>query len=137
MAEIGEVVVALRIFGDELDPPEISTLLGATPTAVRKKGDIRTVSSGQRVVARTGLWEFKAGRRSPGDLDTQVGHLFSLLSPDLTAWQHLAERYECRVDCGLFMRERNESGELRPETLALLVARGVVLTFDIYDPIPD
>jgi hypothetical protein len=136
LAGIGRTVVTLRLFGDDLEPTEISALLCAKPTTSGRKGDVRTLSSGREIVSRTGSWRLEVEDRVPGDLDSQLVELFSLLTPELSVWQELSRRYRCDVFCGLFMTERNEGEELSPRTMMLLGDRGLTLGLDIYDPSP-
>jgi Domain of unknown function (DUF4279) len=133
LAVIGKTVVALRIFGDDLDPAEITQLLGAEPSASARRGDVRTTSSGKDVVSRTGSWRLSVKDSTPGDLNGQLLDLLSGLTPDLWVWLELKRRYKCDVFCGLFLDGANEGEELEAETLAALGARGLVLGLDIYD----
>lgn len=133
LAVIGKTVVALRVFGDHLDPTEITQLLGAEPSAVARKGDVRTTSSGASVVSRAGSWRLSVEDRTPGDLNGQLLELFSMLTPDLSVWQELRRRYKCDVFCGLFLDGANEGEQLDAEALSALGARGLALGLDIYD----
>lgn len=133
MAVVGKTVVTLRLFGDDLDPAEVTQLLGAEPTAFGRKGDVRTIASGRTVTSRSGSWRLSAEDCSPGDLNGQLQELFSRLTQDLTVWQELKRRYECDVFCGLFLHGGNEGEELQPETLSMLGVRGLALGLDIYD----
>ena len=133
LAGIGKTVVALRVFGDDLDPAEVTRLLGAEPTAFGRKGDVRALPSGRDVVSRTGSWRLSVEDRSPGDLNGQLLELFSMLTPDLSVWQELRHRYKCDVFCGLFLDGANEGEQLEAETLSGLGSRGLALGLDIYD----
>ncbi|WP_082173226.1 DUF4279 domain-containing protein [Methylobacterium platani] len=95
MPELARVTVALRIFGDGLDPDEITRLLGIEPTGLARKGDVHHTASGREVVARSGFWRLNAG--VPGSLNTQIGALLTKLTSDPTIWRELTERYECDV----------------------------------------
>jgi Domain of unknown function (DUF4279) len=136
LSSLWKTVVTLRFFGDDLEPSEISTLLATEPTASERKGDVRTSSPGMEIVARTGSWRLSVDDRSPGDLDAQLGQLFSRLTPDLSVWEGLAQRFQSDVFCGLFMETSNDGEKLKPETLASLGSRGLSLSLDIYDPTP-
>jgi hypothetical protein len=136
LAVIARTVVTLRLFGDDLDPAEVSALLKAEPTAASRKGDVRISSSGREVISRTGSWRLNLEDRRPGDLNGQLEELFSQLNPDLSVWECLSHRFQCDVFCGLFMEESNEGEELLATTLVALGARGLKLALDIYDPSP-
>ncbi|GJE40986.1 DUF4279 domain-containing protein [Methylobacterium soli] len=123
-------MVALRIFGDPLDPDEITQRLGIEPTGWARKGDTRRTASGRDVVAWSGSWRLDAG--IPGDLNTQIGALLTRLPSDPSLWRELSHRYQCDVFCGLFLREGNEGTELQPQILSMLGERGLPLGLDIY-----
>lgn len=130
MPELARITVGLRIFGDALDPAEITHLLGIEPTGCARKGDIYRTASGREMVARSGSWRFDAD--VPGNLSTQIGALLSTLPSDPTIWRELTEHYECDVFCGLFMQDGNEGTELLPEVMSVLSVRGLRLCLDVY-----
>ncbi len=132
MAAVSKTRASLRIFGDDLDPDEISALLGAPPTLSGKKGEVRVDARGVERTARTGRWLLQVTRRQPGDLDGQLVELLSPLTPDTGVWRSLVARFKADIFCGLFMDEGNEGLELRPETLEMIGSRGLSLGFDIY-----
>ncbi len=124
------------MFGEDLNPDEVTGLLGAAPTASARKGDMRRTGAGRGAVVRCGSWRLQADDASPGDLDAQVGALLATLTDDLAVWRDLSRRYRCDVFCGLFMRDGNEGAALEPGTLARLGERGLRLDLDVYGP-PD
>lgn len=131
MAALAETIVCLRIFGDDLDPDEMTNLLGCSPTASARKGDIRDKGFKER----TGRWQLEADVRVPGDISSQIKELFANLVCDIEVWESIKKRYQCDIFCGLFMNEGNEGLELDPSTLLMLGSRGLQLGFDIYRPI--
>ena len=130
MPELPRTTVGLRIFGDALDPADITRLLGVEPTGCARKGDTHRTASGREVVARSGSWRLDAG--VPGDLGTQIGALLDALPGDPSVWRELTGRYECDVFCGLFLRDGNEGTELSPQVMSRLGERGLRLGLDIY-----
>lgn len=133
MANIGRTAVALRILGEDLDPDEISRLLGGAPSTALRKGDLRQSPSGD-VVQRVGMWRLRCEDRSPGDLDCQIQDILARLTDDLDVWRDIARRYRCDVFCGVFMEAGNEGATLDSTTLDLLSDRGLRLALDIYGP---
>ncbi len=131
MAELSKTAASLRIWGDDLDPDEVTQLLGRKPSWARRKGEIVQAASGEQV-SSTGGWSVKADRRTPGDLDLQVSELLAGTTDDLAAWRRLAVHYRVDLFCGLFMREGNEGITISPETLQKLGERGIALGLDIY-----
>jgi hypothetical protein len=136
MAGIGDTRLILRFFGDDLDPAELTKLLGEAPTQSWVKGEARHSTSRHRV-QKTGAWLFSVPDREPGDLDGQLNELFSKLTDDIETWRALTSRFDGNCFCGLFMRECNEGFDLDLKTIEALAARGLRIGFDIYDPADD
>ena len=124
---------SIGFYGDDLDPSEITRRLGCEPTIGVAKGGAWTTSMGAEKLARTGSWRLVARRRSPADLDAQIGQLLSDMNDDLEAWESLAGRFRGRVFCGLFLASGNDGLTLRPETLLMIGQRGLLLDLDIYE----
>jgi hypothetical protein len=132
MGVLHKSAASIGFYGDDLDPAEITTALGAEPTVgVRKGGEWRTRSGTEKISPR-GAWRMEAERREPGDLDGQINDLLDSLSNDLPAWRSFSQRYRGRVFCGVFLASGNEGLTLRSETLARLGERDLLIDFDIY-----
>jgi hypothetical protein len=132
MAALARSVVTLRIGGDDLNPSELSQLLGATPTFACIKGEPRKL--GGKSIARTGQWNLDATNTEPADLDAQVNEILAKLPSDLDVWRMLCARFAIDLFCGWFMNESNEGLEISAETLSALGDRGVKLGIDLYAP---
>jgi hypothetical protein len=134
LAQIHGSVATLRIVGDDLIPSEISALLGCNPSSEQRKGQIIVgEKTGQKRVARIGMWRLYAIDCEPENLDEQILELLGKLSNDLTVWQSLSEKFEIDLFCGLFMEKSNEGMEISPSQLKMLGERGINLSLDIYD----
>jgi hypothetical protein len=133
MAVLHRAVAALRVIGDDLDPDEVSQLLGAQPSRSERQGEVLR-RSGHVRTARTGMWTLDAPVTEPHDFNRQVATLLRALTPDLGTWQRLAARYRVDLFCGWFMREDNEGVCVAPETLLALGSRHIKLGLDIYGP---
>jgi len=127
----------LRFFGDDLEPGEITRLLGADPDRSERRGDERVGKSGHVYVAKRGNWRLRATRREPEALEEQVTELLGRLTQDLSVWAALGARFEIDLFCGIFMGTGNDELVLSPQTLAALGARGIQLHLDIYDASED
>jgi hypothetical protein len=134
MASVQRSVATLRISGDDLNPAEISRLLGCDPSEAQTKGE-RLVGrvTGYVRIARTGMWRLCAADREPQDLDGQIDELLSKLTDELTVWGSIAEKFRLDLFCGLFMQESNEGLSISPDSLAALGLRHIELGLDIYD----
>jgi hypothetical protein len=137
MGELHRPVVCLRLFGDDLDPDEVTAGLGTVPTVSARKGDIRTTSTGVEIVAPKGSWRLEVNDSRPNGLDGQIVQLLEMLTDDMSIWHDLTSRFDTDLSCGLFMQERNEGFALASKTLANLGSRGLDLDFAIYGPIGD
>jgi hypothetical protein len=136
MAQLHRSVAALRISGEELDPAEITDLLGCAPTAGQRKGDVLTGGvAGRSRIAKFGMWSLEASAQEPGSLDTQITELLGRLTPSLEVWSSISQRYDVDLFCGFFMHATNEGLEVSAESLAALGRRGIVLGIDMYAPI--
>jgi len=134
MAELHRSVATLRISGDDLDPAEITQLLGHTPTHAQRKGETLTSSSGQTRIAGFGAWRLEATDRAPQNLNGQIAEVLDQLTPSLDVWRAIAAKYRIDLFCGLFMNVTNEGLELSPDSLRALGERGIELGLDIYAP---
>jgi len=137
MAKLWKSHCALRIMGDDLDPDEITQLLGKVPTKAERKGDRTDYPSGRSKIARGGMWRIIAAGREPGDLDAQVAEILAGTTEDLSVWRALSRRFEVQLFVGLFLEVGNEGLYVSRETTALLGARSIAVDFDIYDGCDD
>ncbi|MEL7151200.1 MAG: DUF4279 domain-containing protein [Pseudomonadota bacterium] len=138
MAVLSGSAASLRFFGDDLDPDELTRLLGCQPTKSERKGEeIVGKVTGNNRTARSGGWRLRAERREPGDFDAQISEILDQLTNDRSIWQNLTSRFQADVFCGLFMEEGNEGISLSNETLRRLAERGLTIDFDIYDSSDD
>jgi hypothetical protein len=130
---VDRVTVSLRVFGDELNPEEVSRLLGCQPTKCRVKGEvIAGRHSGLRREARTGSWVLDSDDARSVRLDEQIVNLLARVTRDLAAWEEITERYKADLFCGLFLEEENRACRLSAEVLHRLAERGLSIGFDIY-----
>jgi hypothetical protein len=118
--------------GDDLDPDEITTLLGRSPSFAQLRGEKLVSKHGTERIARRGMWRLCANDRSPGDLDGQIHELLGQLTADLSVWMSLCEKYEMDLFCGLFMNGANEGLAISPTSLEQLGSRGIEMGLDIY-----
>jgi len=131
-------VVALRIFGDDLVPSEVTRLLGCEPTAAYAKGDTRIgLRTGKGYIEKSGSWRLNAMDRQPADIPSQIEEIFSKLTQDAAVWNQLKSTYTLDFFCGLFMGSSNDMLEFSPDLLGKLSERGIILALDIYGPVDD
>ncbi|AXQ31414.1 DUF4279 domain-containing protein [Solimonas sp. K1W22B-7] len=134
MTRLARSMLGLRIFGDDLDPDEVTALLGCRPTKAFRKGDLSHAKSERSVPRVTGRWSLNAEPRTPEDFDGQIADIFSNLTDDLTVWAKLGQRFRIDLFCGGFMGDSNEGFSLSVQSLRTLADRGVEFGLDLYAP---
>lgn len=135
MAATDAPIFGLRIFGDSLEPAEITALLGREPTRSFSKGDRNVGANGKEYAPRrTGMWLLEASK-GPQGVEGCILGLLAELPQDLSVWAALSTRFELILSVGLFMDETNEEFALPCAVLEALGRRGISINFDIYAPI--
>lgn len=127
---------SIRIFGERLDPTEITTLLGTEPSAAYRKGEPFSATQGSRLRPKSS-WHLYIADAEPGDLDTQILKLLSRTTDDPLIWRDINARFRADVFVGLFMGTTNDMLALEPATLAAASRRGLAIVFDVYSPCPE
>jgi len=84
MGELSESAACLRLFGDDLIPDDITTLLGHEPMGSDIKGELsKTLLPRKQVLlSKTGSWRLSFERRRPADLNGQIEEIIELLTDD-------------------------------------------------------
>jgi hypothetical protein len=135
MAAIARARVSLRVFGDTLEPEEVSALLGRPASREHRKGDkIRGNGSG---VEPTGAWILDSPLPEKAEVEDHVETLLGSLSNDMDEWSSLSDRFSATMHCGLFLDQYNEGFELSSRVAQAVAERGLVIAFDIYSGDPD
>jgi Domain of unknown function (DUF4279) len=129
--EIDEVSVSLRVVAPDLEPSDVTALLGVEPTFAARKGDRRR-SGSTEVVQRTGIWIFALPESREWELANAIRTLLARLPEELLVWERLRAQAETDVFCGLHLDRWNRGVELPPELLRQLADRRLSLGLDIY-----
>ena len=110
MADLGWTDASVSVLGDDLDPDEISALMGWAPSRAERKGQVLFVGGPGKPsrMAHRGLWRLQAAERQPGDLEAQIWELLAILPQDLTLWHGLAARACGAVSGGDVLRRVHE-----------------------------
>lgn len=131
MAAIARVRVCLRIFGDGLEPEEVSALLGHEPSRSHRKGD--PVRGGPRGrVEPTGTWILDSDLSEKAEIEEHVESLLSKVTHDEDEWSSLTDQFSASILCSVFLDLYNEGFEISPRLSQALAERGLVIAFDIY-----
>jgi hypothetical protein len=137
MAEAAVLAVSITVFGEAVDPDEISEALGASPDRAHRIGEaVSTESSAKR---RTGLWSISTHGSLPdgSPLSDHVTALFGRVTTDVAVWQGLADRHSTRLFIGWFMGDGNEALRVEVAVLDELARRSLHLDIDVYAPSSD
>lgn len=132
MARLYRSAASLRILGDDLDPKEITKLIGKAPSRAMKKGDQFLVREGHSIASNTGVWSIHADEKMPGDLNIQISEILEGTTHEINVWLELSRRFKVEFFCGLFLENGNEGLEISSDTMKILGSRGIALDFDIY-----
>lgn len=122
-----ETSACLRFFGDDLDPDELTSLLGGEATTKARKGEMKP---GGRI-HKTGSWLLESGFAAGDNLDAQICGILESLNPDASVWRHLAARFHSDMFCGVWLIGK-PGIELQPAAMKMLGDRGLPLELDIY-----
>ena len=126
--EPDEVGLALCIYGEALEPGELSAQLACEPTHAHRKGDSEGARSRQ---FPTGAWILEIRNLEPFDLDEMFESLFSRLPNDAELWSSLAERFKLRIHLAV----HTDAGfqlHLSLKTMQLAAARHAEILLDVY-----
>jgi hypothetical protein len=137
LSQIHHSTACLRLFGENLDPDEITQTLGCIPTVAQRTGEVIRYQSGCERVVKCGNWRLDAATAEPENINGQVRWLLSQVESDPEVWKALVRRFDVDIFCGLFMQESNEGMSLAPDVMALLGERGIHLALDIYNASDD
>ena len=129
--QIDRVSVMLRVFGNDVDPAEITSLLDCAPSFSLRKGEVDPTGRYRRV-ATTGSWLLKGGQPPTDGLESQVLALLGRLTSDSGVWLGLTQRFAVDIFCGLFLDGDNRGFALSPKVLNELCRRHLLIDFDIY-----
>ncbi|MFZ1103432.1 MAG: DUF4279 domain-containing protein [Hyphomicrobiaceae bacterium] len=124
---VGEVGVTLAIYGEELDPEEITRTLGVAPTKAHRRGE--------RPKRRSGKWLGpprleERGFNEPSE--AVIDRVLRKLPEGPAVWRELGARYDIQLRFGIHMTGWNQGMGITSEQVVRLAQIGAKLEFDIY-----
>jgi hypothetical protein len=131
---IDESGATLVVLGEELDPDEVTALLGVQPTHAFRQGDRPGPRSPP---SRHGGWMLEVRGQAPDGPEVQLRKLLMQLPTSDAIWRELRERYRVNVSFGLHMEAWNRGFTLDPVDLGRIGRMGVPMGFDIYADLED
>jgi hypothetical protein len=126
---VDETRVTLALYGEALDPAEITRTLGCSPTHSFTKGFIRSERS---TPMPHGAWFLTLEGKTPLGPDQLIASLLRKFSLAREAWLDLAQHYDLQLRVAVHLDNWNRAFSLSRETLAEVELIGARLEFDIY-----
>jgi hypothetical protein len=130
--------ITLRIVGYDLDPDQISAMLGCPPTKAERAGVPISMAGGHTRIPKRGRWFLQIDSRDCGqneDVENGIRTLLTRLPSSPNLWSSLTKTYAVDIFCGLFLSKTNRGFSLAADLSTLLSDRGIDIGFDIYfDP---
>jgi len=120
----------LRVFGNALDPGEITRLLGQVPTSSYRTGD--PVSPRVTSRRKMGMWRLESSLSRTEPLSHHVTELLVGLPSDSTIWSEIHKRFSADVYCAVNVSVPNSGMGLTSEALEALAMRKLSVEFDFY-----
>jgi hypothetical protein len=133
IAEVGGLIdetrVTLGVHGDDLDPDEVTRLLGCAPSCSHRRGDPRprNIPPWPR-----GAWVLSVEGKAPVEPDHLISAVLDRLPVDPAVWESLRSRFDVRLGFGLFQDAWNRGFGLSSQVLRRVAEMGLGLDFDIY-----
>jgi Domain of unknown function (DUF4279) len=130
---VDEVRVTLALYGDDLDPVEISNLLGCGPTSSHRRGETRIGNKTDHVtVYKQGAWFLSVEGRAPRTADALTTELLEKVSSDDSVWSALGHRFDVQMRYGIFLEAWNRGFGLSRDVVRRVAGLGASLEFDVY-----
>lgn len=127
---LDETSIALRVFGDDLEPDTVTAQLGVQPTSHCRKGDVFRGKRYDRI-EKTGRWLLRRPH-VVDDVNVIIQRLLHDLPESPEIWRELYSRFRVDLFLGVWLRDWNRGFSLTSETLKLLADRKLEIGFDIY-----
>jgi hypothetical protein len=126
---VDESSATLAVYGDVLDPVEITALLGVGPTESFARGYRRGPRSPP---FKHGGWFLTVEGAAPSGPDELLKALLLRLPGETAIWERLKERYSVHIRIGIHSQEWNRGFSLSSATVARVASLGVRMEFDLY-----
>lgn len=138
VADPGSLVASITVFGESVDPDEITGLVGAPPDRSHRVGDLVSPNRNSVSTHRRGLWSISTEGRldASAHLSDHIRDLLERVTGDAGVWSVLAARHSTRVFVGWFMHRGNEGAHVESDVLMELGRLSLQLDFDLYSAPP-
>lgn len=120
---------SLCFYAEDLDPDEITKILGVNATRSIKRGDRRNSVAKPY---KKGAWIYRVEGNAPSGPNEHLINLLNSFSVKTEIWEQLRKKYECRISIGIHIYGWNRGFTLSPKALTQVNNTGIELDFDIY-----
>jgi Domain of unknown function (DUF4279) len=136
--EIAWFVMSLHVTADNLNPAEVTEILGVQPSRQQTGGAPISPREGAPA-ARFGRWSLRmeAAETDEWDVNEAIKELLAQLPSEMDKWKKLAACGSIQLSLGLSMTCENQEFVLAPALLRFLGEREISVWFDIYGPDTD
>ncbi len=129
---VDETCVTLAVYGDALDPEEVSRRLGSAPTWAFRKGETRRQNGREGRPMKHRARFLTVEGVAPVGVDELTTQLLGRFSKDEQFWKELCRDYVVQIRVGIFTGGWNRGFDVRPETTKLVALTGATWGFDLY-----
>lgn len=126
---VDEARVTLAIYGERLEPDDITDALGISPTSSHLMGERRSAAG--RPFAK-GAWLFTVEGGEADGPEEVTERLLRRVPDDEDLWRDLAARYDVQLRYGIHFEGWNRGFDLSPGLIRRIAALRATLCFDIY-----
>ncbi len=127
--------ITLSIRADDLDPDEVTRLLGVVPHVAQRKGVWLTTRNEHGRMTEFGMWSIVLRREdtTEWDIEAAIGMLLDRIPATIEAWHSARANARARIFVGLTIDTSNRGFGLSPDLMGRLAEFGLDLDFDIYN----
>jgi hypothetical protein len=129
---VDETGITFAVYGEDLDPESVSSVLACVPTSSHRRGERRGPRS---PTYKGGAWFLEVRGTAPQQPEALITSLLDQLPRDESVMVKLGELFEVQLRIALHLSEWNRDFCLSAELTERIARLKVQLVFDIYfDP---
>jgi hypothetical protein len=128
---VDKISITLGIYGEGLNPDEVSRILKCQPTKAHRCGE-HPHSNPRYSAYKKGSWLLNLKGFAPTTADELIDDIMSQVSTDVQIWQELSLTHEIRVRISVHMNGWNKGFDLSLRTIQRISDLKASIVFDIY-----
>lgn len=128
---VDKTSVCLAIYGEDLNPDEISKILSCQPTKAHLRGASKHLNS-KYASYKKGAWLLNLKGSAPITADELIIDLLSRVPTNSVVWQELSKIHDIQVRIGIHMKGWNKGFNLTAHTVQRISELRASIVFDIY-----